>query len=901
LTFQNKTKKTTFTLTNSKDGGYFEYQNKSYQGQDLSNISTEDLKKVYYIPKAPSGDYAVSNLKKIQVQSATETHSQKDGLQTKKNGNKELIVQEGNEKVRQRQDPFNPQSMLSKQTIASIIDEISVNINSPNGKTKTERAKWITRANWKPEVALLQDSFNPDKENGSGIPITDIIEIYDLDGDDITNIKVEDVSPGAQTGYFKYNKKSYQGNALPPLHEEDLKRVAYFPGKSGTNTIEVSARDSLNGKSRVFKTDLNTKKPIQTTISKLKQSFDAADIGKPIPLSNLININTSEATDSNSYNLNLKSKGKTNELLGHFTLNGKKLKPKQLTGLSQDQIRKINFIPTNSKIKSTFTVEATDSLGRSTKKASPWETTANKKPSVNVEPMQLPANKANKPISVNNLISAEDDGNAIASYSLKSSKGQGSFKYRGKTYSNKTLTVLASELSQVTYLPPTSGESDRVRITASDGKNESSPAFVNWITGGSTQLGSLTRSFDLSIDKEWSIGSFLGTQNERTYSKFFGLDKTISNVNFNRDIGVAGVKFKTGTTKMKAGLQLDAGYGLGSLTLQGGLTASATLDQSGISFEGTSSDPTLDFELPYAYLGLDAVGKFKFAPSLKLWYDLWLADGQTPNLLSFLNTDVDVSRSLIDLDTRYITGNNYTRSFNIGALSANASIPRFGNVSELNRIPPAIQNSNGWGDGYGDGIAYGISGSTTLMDLNLSLGQVASYFGLPLSINKSIWGGDFRVTGSLADASIGIDAKMNYAAKVAVKPNVFATVEGLRPNKKYDILGGDTSIDPSDFRDTDNDGKIRVTVEADPIIAANASVSIEGGVDAGAEVLSASARLNKWGYNKTWNVGPLWEGGPWDLYSNEFSLIDISKSYALSDLAPNLQNQLSVNIELPIA
>ena len=352
---------------------------------------------------------------------------------------------------------------------------------------------------------------------------------------------------------------------------------------------------------------------------------------------------------------------------------------------------------------------------------------------------------------------------------------------------------------------------------------------------------------------------------------------------------------------MKAGLQLDAGYGLGSLTLQGGLSASATLDQNGLSFEGTSSDPTLDLELPYAYLNLDAVGKFEFSPSLKLWYDLWFTDGQTGNLLSFLDTDVDISRSLIDLDTRDITGNNYTRSFSIGAFSANASIPKFGNVLELNTVPPAILNSSGWSDGFGDGVAYGIQGSQKLVDLNLSLGQVASYFGLPLSINKSVWGGDLSVTGTLADATIGIDAELDYAAKVAVKPNVYATVEGSTPNKKYDILGSNSSINPSQFNDTNNDGKISVTIEADPIISANASVSIEGDLNASAEVLSASARLSKWGYNKTWSVGPLWDWGPQSLYSNTVNLVNLTKSYALSDLAPNLQDSLSVTLDLPIA
>ena len=177
----------------------------------------------------------------------------------------------------------------------------------------------------------------------------------------------------------------------------------------------------------------------------------------------------------NIYNLELKKKGKSEESIGHFTLNGKSLKSNQLVNLKREQLSKINFIPTNSKIKSTFTVKATDSFGRTTTKSSPWKTTANKKPTVNVEPMQLPPNRANQPIKVSNLISADDDGNSIANYSLKSSKGQGSFKYNGKTYSNQLLTVGADQLSRVTYIPPTSGGSDRVRITASDGENESTP------------------------------------------------------------------------------------------------------------------------------------------------------------------------------------------------------------------------------------------------------------------------------------------------------------------------------------------------------------------------------------------------------------------------------------------
>ena len=900
IDFSSQNKKSSFNFNNSKNGGYFEYLNKSYQGSELRNIATKNLNKVFYVPKAPSGHYDVSNLKTVKVQSPTEIHTQKEGLQIQKDGNTELITKEGSEKVRQRQDPFNPLTTFNKRSSPSFSDQISISVNTPNGTSTPVRANWITRGNWKPEIALLQSQFETAQGKKAGTPITDILDIYDIDGDDITNIRLRDVSSGKQTGFFKYNKRTFQGTELPSLNEAELKRVVYYPGTGGINSIEVSASDALKGTSRTFKADLHTKKPTQTSLSKIKQTFDTVDIGRPIPLSNLINISTSEANDSNSYSLNLKSKGKKGKPLGYFKLNGKRLQPKQLTGLNQDQVRKISFIPTNSKTKSTFSLKATDASGKTKTSSSPWNTTGNKKPILNVEPMQLPASKANTPISVSNLISAEDDGDSISSYTLQSSKKQGSFQFKGKTYSNKALTVGAADLARVTYIPPKSGKSDQVRITASDGEKESKASLVNWSTSGSNKLGSLSRQFNLGINKEWKIGDFLGVQNEQSYSKFLGLDKTISSVSLNRSIGIGGVKFKTGNTTLKTGLQLDAGYGLGSLTLQGGLSASATLDSNGLTFEGTSSDPTLDLELPYAYLGLDAVGEFKFGPSLKFWYDLWLAEGETSNLLSFLNTDVDISRSLIDLDTRDITGSNFTRSFSIGAFSANASIPNFGSVNELNNIPTAIQNSSDWANGFGDGIAYGVSGSTTLLDLSLSLGQVATYFGLPLTFSKSIWGGDLSVSGTLADASISVDAEMNYSAKVAVKANVYATVEGLTPNKKYDILGGSSSIDPSKFQDTNNDGKISVTVEADPIIAANASVSIEGGVNAGAEVLSAEARLSKWGYNKTWNVGPLWEGGPWDLYSNEVSLIDKTKSFALSDLAPNLQDQLSATIDLPV-
>ena len=902
INFSKPTGGTKFTFNNSSTGGYFEYRNEIYQGKELRDISIGQLDKVFYVPKAPAGNYDASKLRVVETKLPTETLRPKGG-RTNPKGNTELVSKESLTTIRRRQDPFNPLVSLNKRVNPSIVDQISVSTNTGQGTDQQGKAQWITRGNWKPEIAALQQKFSATKQNDQGIPLTEILDIHDLDGDEIKQIEIEDLSGKKNTGHFQYGKKIYQGTALPALSESELSRVTYHPGEGSINRIQVSARDALNGKSNLFEVDLITKDPPKTYLSNSKQAFDSADIGRSIPISNLINISTAEAIDSNTYSLKLSSKGKDGKTLGYFSLNNQRLKPEQLNGLSQKMVRDIEFIPTSSKAQATFTIEATNLLGKTTSSSARWQTNRDKKPRVDVATMRLGSSQAGQPISISNLINAADDSGAIKSYTFKSMDKEGSFQYKGKTYSNKTLVVAAKDLDLVKYITPKPGKTDRIKVTATDGNQESQPFFTNWGTLSSQKgnLGALSQTFDLGINKEWKVGDFLGVDNERSYSEFFGMDKTIGNVNLNRDIVVAGVKFKTGNTRMKSGLQLDAGYGLGSLTLQGGLSATATLDKNGLSFAGTSSDPTLDLELPYAYLNLDAVGKFKFSPSLKLWYDVLFSSGETQNILGFLNTDVDISNPLIDLDTRDITGNNYTRSFRIGAFSAEASIPRFGNVSELNYIPPAILNSSGWSDGFGDGVAYGIQGSQTLLDLDLSLGQVASYFGLPLSINKSIWGGDLSVTGTLADATIGIDADLNYAAKVAVKPNVYAKVEGLNPNKKYDILGTESSINPGIFSDTNNDGKISVTIEADPIISANASVSIEGNLNAAAEVLSASATLNKWGRNKNWNVGPLWDWGPQTLYSDTEYLVDLTKSYALSDLAPNLQDRLSVTLDLPVA
>ena len=147
---------------------------------------------------------------------------------------------------------------------------------------------------------------------------------------------------------------------------------------------------------------------------------------------------------------------------------------------------------------------------------------------------------------------------------------------------------------------------------------------------------------------------------------------------------------------------------------------------------------------------------------------------------------MNVKRSLVDLNTRDITGSDYSKNFNIGALSATSRLPRISDAYVLASVPVSIRGDQDWRQGFGDGVAYGVSGSSNLVDVDMSLGQVASYFGIPLTYNKSAWGGALRASCSLIDATLGIEAGIDYDASVALKPNVYAIVEGGA--RRHDIL-----------------------------------------------------------------------------------------------------------------
>ena len=210
IDFSNHKKSTSFTLKNSKRGGYFEYEGKQYQGVDLRDISRQSLKKLYYIPKAPQGHYDASKINFARSKSPTQNIKQESAVKENTKGSTQFITTESLRTIQKRQDPFNPLSSIKNQVNPSIHDHITVTAKTPQGHSQTGSAEWITRGNWKPEITLLQKLSKHASERNR-IALTEIIDIHDPDGDNIKKIEIKDLSKGSTSSHFEYKNKAYQG------------------------------------------------------------------------------------------------------------------------------------------------------------------------------------------------------------------------------------------------------------------------------------------------------------------------------------------------------------------------------------------------------------------------------------------------------------------------------------------------------------------------------------------------------------------------------------------------------------------------------------------------------------------------------------------------------------------
>ena len=128
-----------------------------------------------------------------------------------------------------------------------------------------------------------------------------------------------------------------------------------------------------------------------------------------------------------------------------------------------------------------------------------------------------------------------------------------------------------------------------------------------------------SQSFSLGVNKSWNLGQILGIPNQKDYSFFIGPDRrfTWSGDSDGVDvlIGSLGYSYGTGENIFRAGLQVDGGFGLGSIELKGGVNS--RLDYSpgyGITLSSSPVTASLDVTYPYAYLDIDAEARLKFTP-----------------------------------------------------------------------------------------------------------------------------------------------------------------------------------------------------------------------------------------------------------------------------------------------
>ena len=272
-------------------------------------------------------------------------------------------------------------------------------------------------------------------------------------------------------------------------------------------------------------------------------------------------------------------------------------------------------------------------------------------------------------------------------------------------------------------------------------------------------------------------------------------------------------------------------------------------------------------------------------------------------ILSWANIDVGFDDSLVDLDTRDITGDSYRQSFSWGPFSTTARIPRFSGSGVLNEVPSAFTSDRLWGsDSSGAGVAYGISGSASLFEFSASLGQlITDLFGIPLTDSISGSFGPISASGSftIADANINASTDLNYQLSAAYKNNFYVQIEGA--GDLMPIWDPAQELTLRNFEDLNDDGFVEVSIHSDPIIGVQAKVDLDSNLGASYEFLKASGSvgISRVG-RQSLGFGPIYSDS-FDLGSlGSVNLFDQSKMWRLSDLAPDIQSQLVATVNVPL-
>ena len=901
-------------LRNKKNRGRFFLDRKLLERRELRKIPLEDLDNISYKPLFPSGARSRSAL---PVESL-------NGQLTKV-------------------DPFG--AGVGRLFNDDLIDKLK--FFSYRGESRDKaKAKVITRRDWLPDVFAENVDYSANRV-GETVALSELVRLFDYDGQKVKKFIVSDLDPGQGGGYLRFGELEFNGSSLDVLDVENLASVQYVIGEPGTsNRISISAGSKSGfGDEQIL--SLNTLSNAKPVLEVEDTEFSRQSIGNGVDVNRLLAISDPEGKD-----LAIQIAAESDSPFpGFFVAGDQRIPLGDVYETTLDQLSGLKFQVGRPGSVTDVRVSVFDDE-HLVEKDVRWSTIPNSAPQTSLEDVTFAAATAGQEQSVASFFDYSDpDGDRIREVGFVAQGGGGYFVRKGNQYRDKIVYFPYDELSDVRYVPGPQSSLTRVGIAVRDEWGDEQIEFADWSVASEESSSAVSaldlynrlnlvtlpsfdvltavdfvpdsvlssqfldaldnnysQSFSLGVNKSWNLGQILGIPNQKDYSFFIGPDRrfTWSGDSGGVDvwIGSLGYSYGTGENIFRAGLQVDGGFGLGSIELKGGVNS--RLDYSpgyGITLSSSPVTASLDVTYPYAYLDIDAEARLKFTPYIRASGSLFGARGSTGNLLGWANFDGGFDESLVDLDTRDITGDSYRKTFSWGPFSTTARIPRFSGSGILDDVPSAFTSDRLWGsDTSGAGVAYGLSGSTSLFEFNASLGQlITDLTGIPLtgSIGGSF--GPITASGSftIADAGINASTDLDYELNAAYKDNFYVEVEGYG-----DLM---PIWDPADdltfrnFEDLNGDGLIEVSVHADPIIGVQAKVNLSSNLGASYEFLKASGRVGI-SRIKTYGLGfgPIYENS-FDLGSlGDINLFDESKMWRLSDLAPGIQSQLVATVNVPI-
>jgi len=707
-----------------------------------------------------------------------------------------------------------------------------------------------------------------------------------------------------------------------------LNQYRYIPGSPGTKEqIRISVNDLTASSTDLLTLSVAPNSAPDVAVSEIE--FDFNDVNFPKPISNLVDVSDPDGDLIETFKISLEGDG------GYLIFDDLTLEKNELI-IDFSDLDRVSFVPAVPGSSLDILVSASDGLLESEISKASWKVSSKQESdqyisnylqTVLIDQGTIPAlEKFSNVLPTIPLYSAIPDipilpiTPTLPIVELNNFDLGEDLLLSSKADESNTDSNSSSWQNVILNSPRLIGHYDWIRNVPQ--LNPGATALENILSSDwykDAVKNSYSTVFGLGVNESWSLGDYLGVSNEESLDIFIGPDIEMRNIGDTISFGGgrscgpwplddvcwrwpgASITYGTGDNRFKAGINLEAGYGLGSLSMRTGVMGKVVYNPLfGISFDTLSSDPYFDLTFPYAYLDVDAELNIRFRPRLsgEIKDIPFLSDKSTGNILSPLHINENASYSLVDLDTRDMTGEGYSQSFDIGPFSASASLPRFSELLEKDFVPDNISDNPKWQEASGSEIIYGYSGDSEILDFDLSLSDLLTLVGVPpLSDDISLLWGELNIDYTVLEATIGIESVFDYDATVAYKPNVYVAVEGS--NEQHDLVTG-LSLSSASFSDINNDNFIDLEIVADPVVGINLYAGLDTDLSTRLKALEFGASVPFFDWEE--DIGPLYDSGNISLGNlGEIEFFSVSSVVSLSDVAPDVVDLMTKNIRIPIA